>query len=131
MKPQPIANPTESRRAAPDAVAVHAAIARHQIVRSHLRRGAALAALVCLSACVSPWPRGRYAQVVLDRPLPVSEADRQTECAWIRYEMGRQQEIVTQRAIFAEGREALMNRVNYEQNLMVLESRARAARCNE
>lgn len=96
-----------------------------------LRSRGALIALLCLSACASPWPRGPYAQIVLDRPLPVSEADRQTECAWIRYEIGRQQEITTRRAVFAEGREALLNRVNYEQNLIVLETRAKAARCNE
>lgn len=104
---------------------------RIRLGRTFFRRDLGLVALLFLSACAPLHLRGGYAKAVLDRPLPVSEADRQAECAWIRYEMGRQQEIVTQRAIFAEGREAVMNRVNFEQNLMVLESRARAVPCNE
>lgn len=91
----------------------------------------ALLAASCVSACTGMPPSGPYARTVLDRPLPASEAQRREECAWIRNEMGWQQEVSTRRAIFAEGREALMNRVTYEQNLMVLEARAKAAGCNE
>jgi len=69
--------------------------------------------------------------MVLDRPLPADEAQWREECAWIRGEMGRQQDAANRRAIFAEGRDAVMNRVTLEQNLIVLESRAKAARCNE
>ena len=90
-----------------------------------------LLAALTVSACASMAPRGLYAQLVLDRPLPASEADRREECTWIRDEIGRQQDFANQRAILASGREALMNRVTLEQNLIVLESRAKAARCNE
>lgn len=91
----------------------------------------ALLAALCVSACTGMPPSGPYARTVLDRPLPANEAQQRQECDWIRNEMGWQHEVSTQRAIFADGRDAVLNRVTYERNLMVLEARAKAARCNE
>jgi hypothetical protein len=91
----------------------------------------ALLAGLCVSACAGVPPSGPYARTVLDRPLPANEAQQRQECEWIRKEMGWQHEVTTQRSIFAEGRDAVLNRVTYERNLMVLEARAKAARCNE
>lgn len=91
----------------------------------------ALLAALCVSACAGTPPSGPYARTVLDRPLPANEAQQRQECEWIRNEMGWQHDVTTQRSIFAEGRDAVLNRVTYERNLMVLEARAKAARCNE
>lgn len=91
----------------------------------------ALLVAVCVSACTGAPPSGPYARTVLDRPLPANEAQQRQECEWIRTEMGWQHEVAAQRAIFADGRDAVLNRVTYERNVMVLEARAKAARCNE
>lgn len=91
----------------------------------------ALLVALCVSACTGAPPSGPYARTVLDRPLPANEAQQRQECEWIRTEMGWQHDVSTQRAIFADGRDAVLNRVTYERNLMVLEARAKAARCNE
>ena len=96
-----------------------------------LPRGIALLTALVLSACASTQYAGTYKQQVLGRPLPASEADRREDCAWIRDEMGRQQDGWSRRLLYAEGREAVVSRVTLEQNLIVLESRAKAAHCNE
>jgi hypothetical protein len=91
----------------------------------------ALVVAFCVSACTGMPPSGPYARTVLDRPLPANETQQRQECDWIRNEMGWQHDVSTQRAIFADGRDAVLNRVTYERNLMVLEARAKVARCNE
>lgn len=95
-----------------------------------LHCGIALIAALCLSACASMQYAGTYKQQVLGRPLPTSEAAKLEECAWIRDEMGRQQDGWSRRLLYAEGREATVSRATLEQNLIVLESRAKAAHCN-
>lgn len=133
MNPEPIPSPGESRTMTPGTFDVDCAIAccRSGAARFHVSWAIALIAALCLSACASFWPRGNYARWVLDRPLPGNETQWREECAWIRDEIGRQHDFANRRATFAEGREAVMNRVTLEEHLMVLESRARAARCNE
>lgn len=133
MKPEPIPSPREPCRTMPGTIDVECVVAccRDQSARFLIRWGTALIAVLCLSACASFWPRGNYARSVLDRPLPANEAQWREECAWIRSEIGRQYDVADRRATFAEGREAALNRATLEQNLIVLESRAKAARCNE
>lgn len=133
MKPEPILSPRKTCGTMPGTIDVECMIAccRNQAARLHVSWIIALIAALCLSACASFWPRGNYARWVLDRPLPANEAQWREECTWIRDEIGRQHDFANERATFAEGREAVMIRVTLEEHLMVLESRAKAARCNE
>ncbi|MGB7990996.1 MAG: hypothetical protein WCF44_16480 [Candidatus Methylophosphatis roskildensis] len=137
MKPEPIPNPHETCRTMSGTSNLDCMTdcSRHSGGLFHVRFDGrcciALIAALCLSACASFWPRGNYARWVLDRPLPANEAQWREECTWIRDEIGRQHDFANERATFAEGREAVMIRVTLEEHLMVLESRAKAARCNE
>lgn len=133
MKPEQIPSPLGACRTTRRTVAVERMVAgcKSEAGRFHVSGGIVLIAALFLSACSFSWPRGNYARWVLDRPLPANESQWREECAWIRDEIGRQHDFANQRATFAEGREAAMNRATLEQNLIVLESRAKAARCNE
>lgn len=133
MKPEPIQRSQASCIATWRIRAAARMIAqwRGRIARARLASPIAIAAALCLSACASPWPKGAYAQLVLDRPLPANETQKREECAWIRNEIGWQHEAWARRMPFVEGRDAVLSRTTLEQNLIVLESRAKAAQCNE
>ena len=84
-----------------------------------LRMAAALV-LVCLGAlgggCATTEKKGpTYAEQIMNRPLPVTEAEKQQECCWLRGEMARQ------RALGGYG--------SATQDLATLESRASQAGC--
>jgi hypothetical protein len=95
-----------------------------QIIRSWTRgegqRMAAALVLVCLGAlgggCATTEKKGpTYAEQVMNRPLPVTEGEKQQECCWLRGEIARQ------RALGGYG--------SAMQDLATLESRASKAGC--
>jgi len=95
-----------------------------QTIRSWTRgegqRMAAALVLVCLGAlgggCATTEKKGpTYAEQVLNRPLPVTEGEKQQECCWLRGEIARQ------RALGGYG--------TATQDLATLESRASKAGC--
>ena len=88
--------------------------------RGERRRLAATLVLVCLGAlgggCATTEKKGpTYAEQIMNRPLPVNDAEKQQECCWLRGEMARQ------RALGGYG--------TAMQDLATLESRASQAGC--
>ena len=88
--------------------------------RSEGQRMAAALVLVCLGAlgggCAATEKKGpTYAEQVMNRPLPVTEGEKQQECCWLRGEIARQ------RALGGFG--------TAMQDLATLESRASRAGC--
>lgn len=82
---------------------------------------AATLIFVCLGAllggCASTEKKGpTYAEQILNRPLPATEAQKQQECSWLRGEMTRQ------RALGGSG--------TATQDLATLESRASQVGCS-
>ena len=88
--------------------------------RGERQRIAAALVLACLGAlgagCATTEKKGpTYAEQIMNRPLPVNEAEKQQECCWLRGEMARQ------RALGGYG--------SAMQDLATLESRASQAGC--
>jgi len=88
--------------------------------RSEGGRRAAALVLVCLGVlgggCATNEKKGpTYAEQIMNRPLPVNEAEKQQECYWLRGEMARQ------RALGGYG--------TAMQDLATLESRSSQAGC--
>lgn len=84
------------------------------------QRMAVALVLVCLGAlgggCATTGNKGpTYAEQIMNRPLPVNDAEKQQECCWLRGEMARQ------RALGGYGTAV--------QDLATLESRASQAGC--
>ena len=90
---------------------------------------ASLLVFALLAGCATVPPPGSYADWVASRPAPLNEEQRQTECAWVRGEVGRQQVVGHDRAQEAFGFEILMIRSTMEQNILALEKRGRSAGC--
>jgi len=89
--------------------------------RAERQSAAAVLVLLCLSTlgggCGTTDKRGpTYTDQVMNRPLPVSEAEKQQECCWLRGEIARQ------RALGGYG--------TATQDLATLESRASKVGCS-
>jgi hypothetical protein len=83
--------------------------------------------VLCLliSACTG---NQRYADSVLNRPLPANDSARNQECTWIRSEMARQQWFAGG-AMATSPMQAAMYRAAAQQNIATLESRAANIGC--
>jgi hypothetical protein len=90
-----------------------------------------LGTLCFLALATSVSAEGRYADSVLNRPLPRDNDERIRECNWIRAEIVKQQNVVTvARTTLTNPLAVAQVQVVAQQNVAALESRAANIQCS-
>jgi hypothetical protein len=88
-------------------------------------------ALALLVVGCSSQPRQSYADAVLSRPLPASDAERQSECTWVRGEIARQTSLAEVGSTTANPpMMAMVFQATARNNIAALNSRASNIQCN-
>lgn len=85
--------------------------------------------MLLLAGCVALQRGSPVAQQVRNRPIPINEAGRAEECAWIRSEIKRQQDVFNQKATLSTAVIAACYRVSMEENVAALLTRAAEDKC--
>lgn len=87
-------------------------------------------ALSVLLGCAAVQDGRTYAQSLTEQPLPDTDQKRIQECEMLRRSISAEHDRANQRAVFAEGMEAVENRANLEQHLLALEGRMAQIGCS-
>lgn len=85
--------------------------------------------LMLIAACAAAPRPGTFADRVLNRPLPMSEAERGDECLWLQARIRYEYDELNRKAVFQRGMQGAVNRANFEEHLSVLYARSDRLLC--